>query len=137
MVDFERVPLWEMALAMLVLTILAAGGMSALMRTRALRLWVLAWIPAGSLVFIVLRAALKRDSLTHAMLLYDDAMILLASVVLTVAPAEIRLRREAARKGTAPAEMSKTVGTIAAWIGVLALVLVLGAEYLVAYHHQL
>lgn len=137
MVDFERIPLWAMAWTMLVLTVLAAGGMSALMRTRTLRLWVLAWIPAAGLVFTALGAALKRDSLSHAMLLYDDVMILLASIVLAVVPAEIRLRREAARNGTAPAEVSKKTGTVAAWTGIVVLVVVTGAEYLVAYHHQL
>ena len=94
MIDFERVPLWVMAVVMLVLTVLAVGGLSSLMRTRALRLWVLVVVPVGCLFFIVLEAVLKRNSLYHAMLLYDDAMIMLACIVLAALPEDRRLRRD-------------------------------------------
>lgn len=137
MIDFERVPLWVMAVVMLVLTVLAVGGLSSLMRTRALRLWVLVVVPVGCLFFIVLEAVLKRNSLYHAMLLYDDAMIMLACIVLAALPEDRRLRREAARTGTAPAELSAKAGTRAVWIATPVLVVVIVAEYLLASHHQL
>lgn len=137
MIDFEQLPLWVMVASMLVLAVLGAGGLGMLMRTRAQRLRVCVWVPTGSAIFVILMATLKRNSFYHAMLLYDDVMLLLLCLVLGMLPEVVRVRREAARTGNAPAPLSEKAGARAAWIAVGGLFIILAVEYVVAAHHRL